>query len=160
MIIFLSLWSFVGYETVGFEPWDFNKPYHLETKAVEYHSSVTIVALWGIKFYQQFISPQYFHRCQFKPHCSKYGYMAVRKLGAIKGLIMATERILRCHPYAFLEDYPLVEDRESDPLGIFKILDPIKEGKKLYDPLEDNIIPGWLKIHKKKKAESKEASLQ
>jgi len=66
--------------------------------------------------------------------------MAVKKVGAIKGLIMATERILRCHPYAFLENYPLIEDEESDPLGIFEILDPIKEGNKLHDPVEDNII--------------------
>lgn len=79
--------------------------------------------------------------------------MAVKRVGAIKGLIMAAERILRCHPYAFLENYSLIEDKESDPLGIFKILDPIEEGKKLYDPLEANIISSWRK-HKKKAEKS------
>ena len=151
MIIFLSLHLFFTCEIADFEPWDFSKSSCLETKTVEYHSTLTIVALWGIKFYQHFISPQYFHRCQFKPSCSQYGYMAVKRVGAIKGLIMAAERILRCHPYAFLEKYPLIEDKESDPLGIFKILDPIKEGKKLYDPLEDNVIPIWRKTGEKAK---------
>lgn len=141
MTIFFSLYLFLVCKTASFEPWDFSRQKRLETKTVEYHSTLTIVGLWGIRFYQRFISTQYFHRCQFKPSCSQYGYMAVKRVGIIKGLIMAAERILRCHPYAFLENYPLIEDKESDPLGIFELLNPIEEGKKFHDPVENNIIP-------------------
>jgi len=140
MPIFLSLYLFLICETASFEPWDFVQAKHPDTKPTGYQSTLTIVGLWGIKFYQRFISPQYFHRCQFKPSCSQYGYLAVKRVGVLKGLIMAAERILRCHPYAFLENYPLIEDKESDPLGVFELLNPIEEGKKFHDPIQDNII--------------------
>lgn len=38
--------------------------------------------------------------CRYTPTCSQYGYEAVNKHGAIKGSILATKRVLRCHPWA------------------------------------------------------------
>src|SRR5258708_10384147 len=37
--------------------------------------------------------------CRFYPSCSRYGFEAVRKYGAIKGSLMAGWRVLRCNPF-------------------------------------------------------------
>jgi len=36
--------------------------------------------------------------CRFEPTCSQYAKEAINKYGLIIGLIMATKRLLRCHP--------------------------------------------------------------
>ena len=53
-----------------------------------------------IRFDQKIISPMLpGNTCRFYPSCSHYGYQAVYKYGAIKGLFMAIYRILRCNPF-------------------------------------------------------------
>ena len=37
--------------------------------------------------------------CRFYPTCSRYGYEAVRKHGALKGAALAAWRVLRCNPF-------------------------------------------------------------
>jgi putative membrane protein insertion efficiency factor len=37
--------------------------------------------------------------CRFYPSCSRYGFEAVRKHGAIKGSLLAAWRVLRCNPF-------------------------------------------------------------
>jgi hypothetical protein len=37
--------------------------------------------------------------CRFTPSCSHYGYQAIYKYGAIKGVAMAFWRVLRCNPF-------------------------------------------------------------
>jgi putative membrane protein insertion efficiency factor len=37
--------------------------------------------------------------CRFYPSCSHYGYLAVYKFGALKGLYLAIKRLLRCNPF-------------------------------------------------------------
>ena len=36
--------------------------------------------------------------CRFTPTCSEYAIQAIEVHGAIKGLILATWRLLRCNP--------------------------------------------------------------
>jgi putative membrane protein insertion efficiency factor len=53
-----------------------------------------------IRFYQETFSrvlPA--DTCRFYPSCSHYGYQAIYKYGAIKGLGMAVWRVLRCNPF-------------------------------------------------------------
>jgi putative membrane protein insertion efficiency factor len=53
-----------------------------------------------IRFYQMTISRAMpADTCRFYPSCSHYGYQAIYKHGAIKGLFMATWRVLRCNPF-------------------------------------------------------------
>jgi putative membrane protein insertion efficiency factor len=53
-----------------------------------------------IRFYQKFISPALpGNTCRFYPSCSHYGYQAIYKFGAIKGLYLAISRIIRCNPF-------------------------------------------------------------
>jgi hypothetical protein len=37
--------------------------------------------------------------CRFYPTCSRYGYEAIRRYGAIKGSALAIWRVLRCNPF-------------------------------------------------------------
>ncbi|HDN79663.1 MAG: membrane protein insertion efficiency factor YidD [Chloroflexi bacterium] len=57
------------------------------------------VALWGIRFYQRFISPSLPPSCRFYPSCSEYTYQAIEKYGLLKGGWLGIKRISRCHPW-------------------------------------------------------------
>ncbi len=37
--------------------------------------------------------------CRFYPTCSRYGFEAIQKYGAIRGGLMAAWRVLRCNPF-------------------------------------------------------------
>jgi len=52
-----------------------------------------------IRYYQKFISPFLPPSCRFVPSCSEYSYQAIEKYGILKGMILATWRILRCNPF-------------------------------------------------------------
>ncbi len=52
-----------------------------------------------IRVYQYTISPLLGPTCRFEPSCSHYAVDALRKYGPLKGSLMATRRILRCHPF-------------------------------------------------------------
>ena len=52
-----------------------------------------------IRLYQKLISPALpGNTCRFYPSCSHYGYQAIYKFGALKGLYLAINRIIRCNP--------------------------------------------------------------
>jgi uncharacterized protein len=58
------------------------------------------IILVFIRFYQKFISPALpANTCRFYPSCSRYGFEAVKKYGAIKGTYLAVYRVLRCNPF-------------------------------------------------------------
>jgi TatD DNase family protein len=52
-----------------------------------------------IRFYQLCISPLTPGSCRFTPTCSQYAIEALRLHGPIRGLWLATKRILRCNPW-------------------------------------------------------------
>jgi len=60
-----------------------------------------------IRFYQKTLSLDHgpLHKlfpygyCRFYPTCSNYAYEAIDKYGALKGLLMALKRLLRCNPW-------------------------------------------------------------
>jgi uncharacterized protein len=53
-----------------------------------------------IKGYQVFVSPMLPPSCRFTPSCSLYTLQAIEKYGLLKGILMGTRRILRCHPFS------------------------------------------------------------
>ena len=68
-------------------------------------SRLVVVGL--IRFYQRVLSLDtgwigklYPHQptCRFYPRCSEYTIQAVQKYGVIKGLILGSKRLSRCHP--------------------------------------------------------------
>jgi uncharacterized protein len=52
-----------------------------------------------LRFYKLAISPFLPPMCRFHPTCSEYAGEAIGKYGAIKGIWMATKRLLRCQPF-------------------------------------------------------------
>lgn len=59
-----------------------------------------------VRFYQRFISPAFPPSCRFHPTCSNYMIEAIEKHG-VKGVLMGTARILRCHPWSQTGDDPV-----------------------------------------------------
>lgn len=58
------------------------------------------VCLLLIRGYQKTVSlllPS--NTCRFYPSCSHYAYQAIYKHGAIKGVLLAIWRVLRCNPF-------------------------------------------------------------
>ncbi|MFE0177667.1 membrane protein insertion efficiency factor YidD [Streptomyces sp. NPDC059002] len=53
-----------------------------------------------IKLYQWTISPLLGPVCKYYPSCSRYGYLAIDRHGAIKGTALTAWRILRCNPWS------------------------------------------------------------
>lgn len=53
-----------------------------------------------IRFYQYALSPMMASHCRHYPTCSQYAVEAINHHGALKGLILASRRLLRCHPWA------------------------------------------------------------
>lgn len=51
-----------------------------------------------ISFYQNYVSPLSGSTCHYTPTCSRYTGEAIRKFGLLKGMLMGTDRLIRCHP--------------------------------------------------------------
>ncbi|KKR21418.1 MAG: hypothetical protein UT50_C0008G0018 [Candidatus Moranbacteria bacterium GW2011_GWA2_39_41] len=37
--------------------------------------------------------------CRFHPTCSEYTHQAVNRFGVMKGIVLGSRRVLRCHPW-------------------------------------------------------------
>jgi putative membrane protein insertion efficiency factor len=61
---------------------------------------LTALLLAPIRAYQRWISPGLPRRCKYEPTCSAYAAEAIRELGPIRGLIVASWRLLRCNPFS------------------------------------------------------------
>ena len=55
--------------------------------------------LWVIRLYQRFVSPYTPPTCRFYPSCSAYSVEAISRYGPGRGVVLATRRVLRCHPF-------------------------------------------------------------
>jgi putative membrane protein insertion efficiency factor len=50
--------------------------------------------------YRRVVSPALPRRCKYEPTCSAYAVQAIRQYGILRGLILASWRILRCNPWS------------------------------------------------------------
>lgn len=57
------------------------------------------IALALIKGYKFLISPLLGRNCRFYPTCSEHTHEAIQKHGLIKGILLGTKRLLKCHPF-------------------------------------------------------------
>ena len=55
--------------------------------------------IYLIKLYQKIPGPWH-SMCRFEPTCSHYAIDALETHGTIKGLFLASKRILRCNPFS------------------------------------------------------------
>jgi putative membrane protein insertion efficiency factor len=61
---------------------------------------LTQVVLLPLNLYRGLISPALPRRCKYEPTCSAYAEQAIRKLGLVRGLIVALWRLARCNPWS------------------------------------------------------------
>ena len=60
----------------------------------------TSIAIKGIRFYQDYVSPmKTTSSCRFEPTCSNYGLEAFRLHGFFKGSLLTIGRLARCGPW-------------------------------------------------------------
>lgn len=58
------------------------------------------VVVAPIRLYQRVISPALPRRCKYEPTCSHYAAQAIERYGILRGLVLATWRIVRCNPFS------------------------------------------------------------
>ncbi len=56
------------------------------------------IALALIRGYKKILSPFLGNHCRFFPTCSDYAYTAIKKHGFLRGMLLGTKRICKCHP--------------------------------------------------------------
>jgi len=57
------------------------------------------VLIFFITLYQKLFSPWLPPTCRFTPSCSQYAKEALKKHGAFHGILLASKRLLKCHPF-------------------------------------------------------------
>ena len=63
-------------------------------------TAADFVLIGLIRVYQYTLSPMLGQRCKYYPSCSNYAIGAIRSHGPIKGLGLASWRLLRCNPFS------------------------------------------------------------
>jgi hypothetical protein len=71
-----------------------------------------------IRAYQRLFSPAFGQHCKYYPSCSEYAAQAVERFGILRGLVLATWRLLRCNPWSHggvdrVEDQRLFKSRAT-----------------------------------------------
>ena len=69
------------------------------------------VAVAPIVVYRRVISPALPRRCKFEPTCSAYAVQALEEFGILRGLVLATWRVLRCNPFSHGGYDPVADQR-------------------------------------------------
>jgi hypothetical protein len=52
-----------------------------------------------IRLYQLSISPLLGAKCRFHPTCSEYGKGAIKRHGLLRGVLLLSKRVVKCHPF-------------------------------------------------------------
>ena len=55
--------------------------------------------IWTIRGYQRLISRNTPATCRFHPTCSQYVGRSIADMGLVRGLLIGSARVLRCHPF-------------------------------------------------------------
>ena len=58
------------------------------------------IAVAPIVAYRRWVSPALAPRCRYHPSCSRYAVEAIEEFGILRGLVLATWRLLRCNPWS------------------------------------------------------------
>lgn len=77
-------------------------------------------ALVWIRIYQKGISSQDLPSCVFHPSCSRFAFGAIERYGAVKGILLAGDRLMRCNPFAF-RHYEFDGEKFVDPVERYNL---------------------------------------
>ena len=56
--------------------------------------------LAAIAAYQRWFSAPRQRRCRYEPTCSAYAAESIERFGSLRGLLLASWRVLRCNPFS------------------------------------------------------------
>ncbi len=62
-------------------------------------SLLALPAIFFVVLYQRLLSPLLPPSCRYRPTCSQYTLIALRRYGLIRGGWLGLRRIMRCHPF-------------------------------------------------------------
>ncbi|HEV2058256.1 MAG TPA: membrane protein insertion efficiency factor YidD [Solirubrobacteraceae bacterium] len=68
-----------------------------------------------ILVYRRVISPALPRRCKYEPTCSAYAVQALQEFGILRGLVLASWRLLRCNPFSHGGYDPVDDQRLFSP---------------------------------------------
>ncbi len=77
-------------------------------------SPLAFILSLPVRAYRVVLSPWVGHSCRYQPTCSAYTLEALEKHGAIRGSMLATKRILSCHPFGGSGYDPVPEPKTGD----------------------------------------------
>jgi hypothetical protein len=86
-------------------------------------SEVKLILLGSIRLYQLFVSSQDEPVCNFTPSCSQFGMEAIQRYGLLKGILLTSDRLQRCH--SWVRDYYPLDDKSKkakDPIESYLFL--------------------------------------
>lgn len=86
-------------------------------------SEMKLFGISLIRFYQLFISTQDMPVCNFTPTCSHFGMQAIQKYGFFRGILLASDRLQRCHSASrryFPQYYNSLDERTG------RLFDPVE----------------------------------
>jgi uncharacterized protein len=68
---------------------------------IGHRNPIAALFVWLVRGYQVFISPGLPGRCKYYPSCSQYAIDALSEYGVLRGLVLASWRVLRCNPFSY-----------------------------------------------------------
>ena len=122
-IIFLFLLLFQNSRAQEIHPSDFSDVFHTHTQKSKWEAAknnrneLQMVFSGLFLFYKFAISSQDYNRCAFHPSCSEFGLLAVKKHGALIGMLATLDRLQRCNGMS-------PENYETDPVRMVLIDQP------------------------------------
>ncbi len=102
IIRLVSFFLFSGF-LFAEDPWSISRDYPVTQEVLQIHSEHedvkenSLLSFW-FRFYKQYISEMDGQSCHYYPSCSVYAMDAVNEYGVIQGALMASDRLMRCHP--------------------------------------------------------------
>lgn len=94
------------------EPYRPNFMFITKHKLIRYNPvSLTFGGL--MYFYQAVLSPQISAECPYEISCSNFGKACISKYGIVKGIALASGRIMRCTKIAAVDIHPLYIDEKG-----------------------------------------------
>ncbi len=74
-----------------------------------WYNGASVAARWMLATYGKYITTQDAQRCQFNPSCSRFATIAFETRNPVAALLMTSDRLQRCNPFAHLY-YPRDEE--------------------------------------------------
>ncbi len=80
-------------------------------------------AFGGFLFlYQNLLSPQFSAHCLYSPSCSEFSKQSIQKYGLLKGILLSSDRVMRCNRMAATGIHPLriANNKVDDPVDFYQ----------------------------------------